>query len=370
MGVLEPVIMDLLTESVYVYLAYGERALEILEKLKAMQERLPRTSRPERVERFRGRDVVFPTRLYPRFFMGVLAADVLTPSNWHWAFDLRGVSSDPDRSGVPTTLALSLTESRTETGDRLSRSAAFNGQADFRSNANERFNAEFTAGGFPVSISGGSGLGRVGIGGFSGGASFGLNAVGRAGGGFSGGGNISFVQASLTNPSNTFAQAADEAIRHVGSVELGINYEHVVAGRDRFSVSTNFDDIFMEALRRIVNQYRRQAEEAIERALRAKIEQYIDDRFVSKEDLDALFRLVRGDKDAVDELRNILDRKRNELETRLRSVAEDAARQATDAAREQAQQAVQDVLQGQRPQAPTLPAAPSSLPSIPSIPRR
>ena len=372
MEMLEPIIMDILTDSALVYLGYGERALEVLEKVKEIQAKLPKSSKPEKVKKFQGRDVVFPTRQYPRFFMGVLATDVLTPSAWRWGFDLRGVSSDPNLSGTPTTLALSLDE----TGDRLRRSAAFNGRADFRSNANERFNAEFNGDGFPVDIS----LGSIGIGGFSGGASFKLNAAGNSGGGFQGGGNISLVQAKLTKPSNTFAQAADEAIRNVNSVELGIRYEHVVSGRDRFSITTNFGDILKDAMGRIVSRYRRQAEEALEKALREKIAQHIDGKFVGKDELDTLFGLVRGDKAAVDGLKNTLDNKKNELEGRIRTLAgdtraaaEEALRQAAEEvkeqAREQAQQAVQGALQGQTPQAPTVPVPSTpSLPSAPSIP--
>ena len=358
MEVLEPIVRSLLTDAAETYLSYGERALEVLEKVKAMQAKLPKSSeKPPKKEVFRGRDVVFPVRQYPRFFMGILATDVLTPADWQWDFDLRGVSSDPDLSGVPTTLALALNE----TGGGYGRSGAFNGRADFRSNASERFNAEVSGGGFPVDIS--AGLSKAGIEGFSGGASFKLNASGNTGGGFAAGGGISLVQAKLTNPSNTFARAADEAIRQVGSVDLGIQYEHIVSGRDRFSMTTNFTDILKNALARIVAQYRKQAEDAIEKALRAKIEQYIDGRFVSKEELDLVFRALRGDKSAVDDLKGTLDRKKTELENKIKSAATEAVNQAAEEAKQQGQQAIQDVLQGQTPQAPSLP----SLPGLPSF---
>jgi uncharacterized protein (TIGR03545 family) len=349
MEVLEPVIMSLLTDAAQSYLAYGERALEVLDKVKTMQAMLPKSSpKPVKEKKFKGRDVIFPIRQYPRFFMGILATDVLTPSAWQWGFDLRGVSSDPDLSGVPTTLALSLAES----GDR--RSGSFNGQADFRSNARERFNAELRGGGFPVDVS--ASLSQVGIGGFSGGTSFRLGAQGNTDGSFSGAGDISLVQAKLTNPSNTFARAADEAIQQVKSVDLGIRYEHVVSGRDHFSLSTNFGEILKAAFERIVAQFRRRAEDELERALRARIEQYIDGKFVSKEDLDTIFRALRGDKSAVDELKGTLDRKKAELENRLRSTVDDVTTQA----QQQGQQAVQDVLQGRPPSTPSLPSLPSN----------
>jgi hypothetical protein len=270
--------------------------------------------------------------------MGTLATDVQTPNAWHWAFDLRAVSSDPDISDKPTTLALALAEA----GDGLKRSGAFNGQADFRSGARERFNAKLSGGGFPVDVS--ANLRQVGIGGFSGGASFGINLAGNTDGSFSGGGDISLIQAKLTNPANTFAQAADEAIRQVNSVDLGLNYEHVISGRDHFSVNTNFGDILKDAMGRIVAQYIKMAEDALEKALRAKIEQYIDGKFISKEELDLVFRALRGDKSATDELKHT-------LENKLKATADHAVEEA----KEQGQQAIQDILQGRQPSTPSLP---------------
>jgi hypothetical protein len=354
--VLEPVIRSILTDSAETYLSYGERALEVLEKVKALQAKLPKSSKAvkEKKVKFKGRDVAFPTRKYPRFFLGTLATDVLTPGDWNWAFDLQGVSSDPDLSAVPATLALSLEE----TGDSLKRSAAFKGRADFRSDAKERFNADFSGGGFPVDVS--AGLSKAGIGGFSGGASFKLNVLGNTDGGFSGGGDISLVQAKLVNPANTFAQAADEAIRGVKSVDLGIKYEHHVSGPDRFSITTNFGNILKDALNRIVAQYRKKAEDELEKALRAKIEQYIDGKFVSKEELDLVFRAARGDKGAMDGLKTTLNKKKTELENKVKSAAEDAAKEAIDSAKQQGQQAVQDALQGKPPSAPTPPSLPSN----------
>ena len=359
-GVLEPVVRSILTDSAETYLGYGQRALEILEKVKTLQAKIPKSApQPPKAKavKFTGRDVLFPTNQYPRFFLGTLATDVLTPSSWHWGFDLRGVSSDPDLSAVPTTLALSLAES----GGSAGRSAAFKGQADFRTNAAQRFNAELSGGGFPVDVS--AGLDKAGIGGFSGGASFKVNSSGNTDGGFSMGGDISLVQAKLINPSNTFAQAADDALRQVKSVDLGIAYEHVVSGKDRFSLTTNFMDILKDALGRITAQYIKKAEDALEKALRAKIDQYIDGKFVSKDELDTIFKAVRGDKSAMDDLKTTLDKKKAELESKIKSAAQDAAKQAADSAKQQGQQAAQDVLQGKTPSAPAAP----SVPSVPSL---
>ena len=360
MDVLEPIVKSLLTDAAETYIAYGERALEVLDKVKALQAKLPASSdKPPKKEVFKGRDVIFPQKQFPRFFIGVLVTDVLTPAGWQWDFDLRGVSSDPDISAQPTTLALALAE----TGDGIKRSGAFKGLADFRTNAKQRFSADLSAGGFPVDIK--AGLSKAGIGGFSGGASFKLNASGNTDGSFAAGGGVSLANAKLTNPSNTFAQAADEAIRQVKSVDLGIQYEHVISGRDRFSLTTNFADILKDALGKIVSKYRKQAEDALEKALRSKIEQYIDGRFVSKEELDTIFKAVRGDKSAIDDLKGTLDKKKVELENKIKG----AASAAVEEVKQQGQQAAQDLLQGQTPQAPQIPQLPPP-PVIPGLPKR
>ncbi|MDR0708890.1 MAG: hypothetical protein LBF77_02355, partial [Spirochaetaceae bacterium] len=93
------------------------------------------------------------------------------------------------------------------------------------------------------------------------------------------------------------------------------------------------------------------------------IAQYIDGKFVSKEDLDTLFRIARGDKSAVDQLKNSLENKKNEFERKIRSAASEAVDQAKEEARQQAEQAVQDVLRGKTPtlQTPSLPSLPGGL---------
>ncbi|MCL2007926.1 MAG: hypothetical protein FWG77_07545 [Treponema sp.] len=345
---LNSIVWSILTDEVYVYLEYGQRALEILEKVKEIQARLPKSSpKPENI--FRGRDVHFATVQYPAFYLGTLATDFLTPSDWHWGVDLRGISSDPDLSGRPTNLSLSLAER----GANLSRSGEIIAEADFRSIANERFNAEVTGAGFPVDLR--AGLERIGIGGFSGGASFSVNASGNVGGGFSGGGSISLAQASLRNPANTFAQAADEAIRGVNSVDLGLNYLRMLDGRDEFSLNTNFGAILQEALTRIITQYIRQAEEALERALREMIERHIGGRFASSEELDLIFSALRGDRAAFDSLQASLTNKQAELENTLRAGLTDVTDQARQQVQDQARQALDELQQGRVPSTPSLP---------------
>jgi uncharacterized protein (TIGR03545 family) len=365
MEVLEPVIRNILSESAEGYLDLGLRGLEILEKVKAVQAQLPKSSKApkETAVKFTGRDVAFPTRSYPRFYLGTLAADVLTPGDWHWGFDLEGVSSDPDLSGKPTTLKLALEEA----GGGLQRNVAFTGLADFRSDVRERFNADFEGSGFPVSL--GGQLSGIGIGGYSGDASFGLSASGLTDGSFSGGGKVSLLRSRLTDPSNTLAEAVSEAVAEVPSLELGLKYEHSAPDSDNFSVTTNIGSIVAEAMKKVAAQYIKRAEEELEKALRARINQYIDGRFVSQQELDLVFQAVRGDKAALDGLKNSLNEKKNAFQKQ----AEDAAKQALDEvkaqAEAQAKEAVKDILEGKTPEVPSIPSLPSA-PSLPSNPFR
>jgi uncharacterized protein (TIGR03545 family) len=345
---LEPSIREVLSDAAEQYLDYGLRALEALEKIKAMSASAPKTEKPKKEPKtaFKGRDVIFPVRSYPQFFLGIFASD-FTLDAWNWAFDLRDVSSDPDLTGRPVTLALDLTEE----GGALERRADFQGSADFRTVAVERFSAAVNAGGFPVSLE--NRLAQAGINGFSGTSAFSVNLSGRVDGGVSGGGDVRISQARLLEPVGTLAEAVDAAVRQAASIDLGIQYSHWVDRDDEFKITTNIADLIARALEGIVKAYAQKAMDEIERALRARIGQYIDGRFVSKENLDLLFQAARGDKTAVDGLKNSLDSKKTEFERRFNAAVD----QAKDEAKQQGRQAVQDALQGKQPalQAPGLP---------------
>jgi len=356
MAALEPSIREILSDTAEVYLDYGIRGLEVLEKLKAESDAKPKTEKPPKQAKvvFKGRDVNFPQRAYPKFFLGILASD-FTLDSWNWAFDLRDISSNPDLTAKPVSLTLGLNE---EDG-RLKRNVAFNGKADFRTNPAERFSAVVNGAGFPVSL--GDQLSKVGINGFEGTTNFSVNLSGRTDGGASGGGEVKINQARILNPQGTIAEAVDTAVREVGNIDLGIQYTHWADRGDEFKITTNITDLIARALRNAVEAYAKRAMDEIERLLREKINQYIDGKFVSKEQVDVLLRMARGDKTAIDQTRNALTNKRAELEQRLRGAADRAVEQAREEAQRQATQAVQNVLEGRQPtlEAPSAPALPS-----------
>ena len=374
LAALDPFIREILSDTAEEYIEYGMMALEVLERLKAQAESRPKTEpRPKKEKRvaFQGRDVIFPVDSYPTFYLGILASD-FTLDTWKWDFDLRNISSEPDHRyrGGPVTLSLGLSEVDT----RLQRRVAFNGSADFRSNPSQRFNAVLSGGGFPLSL--GDQLSSVGINGFTGQTDFSVNLSGYPDGGVSAGGDVFINSARLVDPRGILATAVDEAVREANRIDLGVQYTYRVGARDVFNITTNITDLIAQALLRTAQAYAQRAMDEIERVLRERIEQYIDGRFVSRDDVDALLRLARGDKAAMDQLMGSLTNKRNEFEQRLRTMATEAINQvreevteAIDQVREdatrQAEQAVRDVMQGnqptiQPPQTPSLPSLPST----------
>jgi hypothetical protein len=340
-AVLEPVIRDLLSDTAEQYVDYGMRALEVLEKIKALANTLPKNDKPKKEPKvvFKGRDVVFPLAAYPKFYLGILASD-FTLDTWNWAFDLRDISSNPDMTNRPVTLKLSLAE----TGGVLNRQAGFNGSADFRTNPVERFNASVNGGGFPVNIS--SQMNSVGINGFSGESAFNLSLSGQTSGAFSLGSEVIIGHAKLTDPAGTIAQAVDTAVREADNVNLGIQYLHHIGRTDEFKITTNIADLIAQAVRRTAEAYAKKAMDEIEALLRQRITEYIDGRFLSKEELDLLFASARGDREAANQLKNALTNKKDEFEQRAKSAADSAVQQGKDEAAKQAEQAIQNVLPG------------------------
>jgi len=352
----EPFIRDMLSDTAEKYLDYGTMALDVLNDLKAKSANKPKPNNEEKPKKepkvvFKGRDVIFPTVTYPTFYLGTLASD-FTIDSWNWAFDLRNVSTDPDltyrldNNKPAITLKFNMKE---ETGNTR-RNVSFNGKADIRSDAKERFNADINGKGFPVNLEGD--LKYLGFSGLNGVSEFNVNVAGQVDGGFLSGGNVIINQPALLKPSGTIAEAIDVAVKQAGNINLGMQYIHKINQNDEFKITTNLADLFARALRNIAEAYVKKAMDDIERVLRQKINQYIDGRFVSKEEVDLLFKVVRGDKTAVDQLKKTLETKKEELEKQLKEQATDAAKKV-----------IQDNLQ--KVPVPSVP----SVPSLPSLPK-
>ena len=355
---LEPYIRDILSDSANQYLDYGLMALEALEKVKGMSESKPKEEKPKKEKKvkqpaFKGCDVPFPVRSYPQFYLGTLASSI-TQGSWKGAFDLSNVSSDPELTWIQTNKPILLTLEITEVGGGLQRRVDFNGKADFRANPPEKFNAVATASSFPVSL--GDQLSKAGINGFTGNSDFSVSMIGHNDDSVSAKGDIKITQARLIDPKGTIAEAAATAVSEAERIDIGIQYTHRVNENDTFKITTNIADLIAQVLKRTAEAYAKKAMDEIEKALRDRISQYIDGRFASKEDIDALLRVARGDKAAMDQVKNSLDNKKNEFEQRLKNMGDAAMNEAAS----QAQQAGKDLLQGNAPSMPSAPSLPSN----------
>ncbi|MCL2184870.1 MAG: hypothetical protein FWB86_03310 [Treponema sp.] len=336
-GVIEPIIRDMLSDSAEQYIEYGLAALEALEKIKQMSAEAKKKEKPKKVPKvvFKGRDVSYPVASYPAFYLGTMASDFLLDT-WKWDFDLRNISSSPDLTNQPITLKLGVSEQ----GSVRQKSVVFNGSADLRSNPQDRFIADVNAKGFPVTI--GNQLKEVGIDGLSGDSNITVNITGKPDGGFSAGGDVKIESARLINPSGIIAEAVNTAIIQAGSIDLGLQYIHYINQTDVFKITTNIGDLFAQALRNTASAYAEKAKEEIERVLRKKIDEYIDGRFGSKEDIDKLLNIAKGDKTAIDQITNEINNKKNEYEQRLRTLAGGVIDEATRQAEEAAQRAKEE----------------------------
>ncbi|MCL2410379.1 MAG: hypothetical protein FWC97_01930 [Treponema sp.] len=342
-GILESVLGDILTDAAREYIEYGLIALEALQKIKTIADDIPRNERPPREERsvFRGRNVSYNVVNFPSFYLGVLTSD-FTLNSWNWAVDLRNVSSNPNftahspYANNPARLRLAFSE----VGGNLNRDVAFNGIADFRTHAAERFNTEVNATGFPISL--GAMLSNIGINGFSGESNFGVSLAGLPNGNITTRANILINESSLFEPYGTIANAIDTAIRQADNVNLGVQHIFNVGRSDEFSLTSNIHNLFAQALEQTVRAYAARAMEEIERVLRQRIDEFIDGRFDSREQVDQLLAIARGDRELINQIGQNLTDKRSEFEQTLRSITgavEDAARQFVDDAARQAEEA-------------------------------
>jgi len=355
---IEPFIRDMLSDTAEQYIDYGFLALNVLKQLKG-QSYQKKPPKPKKVKKvlYKGVDVHFPVTQYPSFYLGLVKSD-FSHKDWNYSLDLQNISSDPDfighssRANGPVTLALGFKES----GSNLQRSVKFNGSADFRTKKEDKreieefLNVNVDGSGFPLNI--GNQFDVIGIKGFKGETDFSVNMKSFLNknpdellGKINMGGSVSVNQAQLIEPRGTIAEAVGVAVQQAGSVNLGIHYIN-----DKFSIDTNIAQLIENAIRSIINTYKDKAIAEIERVLRQKINEYIDGRFVSREQLDVLINIAKGDRAIIDQTKEQLNKKISELqrmgEQQVKQViddatqrAEQAASQAKDEAERQAQAA-------------------------------
>jgi uncharacterized protein (TIGR03545 family) len=340
---LEPSIREILTDQAEQYISYGMIGLDALQKLKDLSAQLPKSDKEEVVKEpvFEGRTVYFPTKQYPRFYIGLMASD-FTLNDWNWGIEIRGISSDPDLSDEATSLAFTAKETR---ANPIAIDA--NASADFRTNSPEMFGVSVAGSGFAFSI--GDYLKDAGIGGFSGVSNFDVSFNGAKSGDVSGGGDVAITQADVLDPEGTLASAIDEALQSIEAINLGIGYSFIKDGDDQFTLDSNLGEVVAAIVKRTAERYAQQALQQVEQVVRDYVAKNLEGTLAEKVDLDQIMAIAQGDKAALEQMNNLLENKRAEFEQKLRGAAEEAVNKAVDEAKDQARDAIQDNLQNLLP---------------------
>ncbi|GMO22860.1 MAG: hypothetical protein Ta2B_01950 [Termitinemataceae bacterium] len=334
--ILDPAIQQILTGASRKYIAYGMRSLNAMNKLKSYQKD-QKKNKPKKIV-YKGRDVVFPTRTYPKFYLGVFASD-FTINEWKSGFDLREVSSEPDLIGKPTTLKINIEEL---TGSK--KIFAFNGKADFRSDISELYNAEITGKNIPFSLEKDfTSLKEIGMGGFKGALAFAVTSSGNKSGGIGFGGNLGVVSPELLDPSGTLAESIAEAIDEAGIVEIGFDWQHIAANEDDFSLNSNLIDLINAALKKAAAKYLKKAQQELERVLNEYITNYLKDKNISSDQLDGIFALAKGDMSSITSLQSTLKTKLAAMQEKTKVYADEKIDEAKEAAEKAAAEAKENV---------------------------
>lgn len=348
MEALEPSIREILSDSAQRYVAYGQKALDLILKLKQKDGK----SKTKAVPGPRGRDVVFPSTQYPLFTLALLHSDftVGSPtSGTRWNVELRDLSSDSDLIGEPTSLKLSVAGS---SGAAVSKAGAdvatasgagadvataagagragwavdSSAVADFRSNAKDRFS--FHVSGRDLPFDGGSSFSALGIGGFSGTMTARVDGTGSINGSLAGEGTIRITQAQLRQPSTTLAQAVAEAVATVPSIDVALQFAQDQGQEPRISLQTNLNDMVQRIVQKAMDKYAKTTQAELETAFKNYVGAELESQLVSKEDANNLLGTLQGDRASSEKLTKSLDAKKAELENRGKALGRDTVQKA------------------------------------------
>jgi uncharacterized protein (TIGR03545 family) len=342
---LDPVIEEVLSTEAKIYIDYGMLALGVLEKIKNAAGSINTEKKVEEKKPvYKGRDVIYPSRLYPKFYLGVLASD-WTIQKTHWAFDLRDVSSNPEITAKPVSLKIDFNE--TEGSKRY---INFSGRADMRSSVNELFFADISGGNIPLNFK--NDFEALGISGFTGNTTVTVHAGGTRDGGITAGASSVITNARLEDPGNSIAIALAQAFGEVSAVNVSALYTQE-GGVSDFDIETNIGDIILSALRKAMAEYAEKGIALLEKQLREKLTPLIAKANISQEDLNSLLALAKGDRSALTNLQSSLQNKIDEAEKKARGTVDEIKAQAQEKAQEkvdeiktQAQEKAKDAIGG------------------------
>ncbi|GAB1482096.1 hypothetical protein MASR2M78_09110 [Treponema sp.] len=314
---LEPSVREILSDKLELYIAYGQRALEVAETLKEKND-ANKKAKPAKFTP-KGRNVIYPSARLPLFRLGLLSSN-FKAADRDWTIEFHEISSDPDLVKDPTRFHISVTSA--------SQALSADAIADMRQDSKQAFSVVANGEGLPVNL--GSSLKEVGIGSLRGRLTFVATVMGSKDRTIRAQSDLRISETKIGEVSGTIALAIADALSSVDALRLDIGYTQEPKNDPKFSLDSNLDELIAKAIREIAGKYAKEAAEKLEKALRDYVGAELEGKLASKEELDAIFAAATGDKKAADFLKARLEAKRTELETRAKTMAEEAARKAVD----------------------------------------
>ncbi|GMO45634.1 MAG: hypothetical protein Ta2G_00570 [Termitinemataceae bacterium] len=337
--ILETALQDILSGSAMQYIGYAKRFLYAANKLQAYQKE-QETKKPKKIV-YKGRDVQFPTVLYPKFYLGVFASD-FTIKEWKSGFDLRDVSSNPNIIPRPTTLKINIDELG---GAQKSFSAT--ALADFREATPALFDVDVKAENIPFSLEKELvNVAEIGIGGFKGSAAFDARSSGMKNGNFTIGGAVALGDPSIVGAGGTLGNAIDEAVREAEHIDISFDFLHITDEKDKFIVESNLLSLIQASLKKAAAKYLAAAQAELEKALRSYISDFLKEKNISGADMGKIFDAAKGNRDTLNALQTNLQKKLTEMEAKAKGAANEKLDEVKDNATDAAKNAVKNALGG------------------------
>ncbi len=313
MGMLEPVLREVLSSKAETALYYGRRALEAALKIRelALKSR-PDSSEDSAVlddEVSNGRDIHFKS-LWPVFRLDRLAASFRS-GDAEWSAILEFVSTDPDL--VPGATALSLGWKRTPSAIEAK------AVADLRTSSSDAFAVRFSVGSVPFKLT--DQLSSLGLDGLAGLADISGSVAGPKAGGFLATVDARASGLEVLGSSGTIGTIVSDALGRAEVLDADLEWSAVPGGKDSFRAATNVDELIASALADLAAKYATKARNDIEQAVSAWAADSLAPLLGSKSAVDGLLGAARGDEKAVGEIKTGLDRKLADLEARAKTLA-------------------------------------------------
>jgi len=298
------------------YYGYALRAVDLANSLKAKEDR------PARPKRRAGVNVPFPTRHYPKFLLENLTVSVGSRSSSEYTEGfLKNVSGDPDLTEEPATFHLSRRQGK--------QSLAVRGAIDTRSKRNTNFEVDFETSGYAFAVKEGleflklrSVEGKYALE-----SDITLDRENAAKG---------FVSLTLTDLDTALSDSDDpigttlaEILSTASQIVVKVRFQISQDGSMKLSASSNVDRLITE---RIGDYITRLTADYTEQ-LREELTRQIGDTLGGNDALYASFKELEktsnGNLTDIRSHKKLLDKKKNELENRVKGVQREAEKKVT-----------------------------------------